>query len=268
MWPVSAAPRRAAPRTAREPRARAPRTPRPARAGPSPALPRPGAGAARGRLPELGGRTRECEREGRGPLRRRRGGGAAGSPARRGGARRAALGAGLGAVSALTAELRGGASEDGHELRRQARRARARGAARLRSQPARRLRSPQNAWSSPGPRPSPLAPRRRRPPAHPGAGWCPEHGESALPGRPASRPPPPCPPRGWSGPLPHPRPALTCSLAQPQTLAVGSPRSLHAGRGRDGRGARGHGGWQCVFGFFFFFRVWGEGGVGGNRARP
>lgn len=162
---------------------------------------------------------------------------------------------------------RGGASEDGHELRRQARRARARGAARLRSQPARRLRSPQNAWSSPGPRPSPLAPRRRRPPAHPGAGWCPEHGESALPGRPASRPPPPCPPRGWSGPLPHPRPALTCSLAQPQTLAVGSPRSLHAGRGRDGRGARGHGGWQCVLDFFFF-RVWGEGGVGGNRARP
>lgn len=106
VWPVSAAPRRAAPRAAREPRARAPRTPRPARAGPSPALPRPGAGAARGRLPELGGRTRECEREGPGPLRRQRGGGAAGSPARRGGARRAALGAGLGAVSALTAEVR------------------------------------------------------------------------------------------------------------------------------------------------------------------
>lgn len=196
-----------------------------------------------------------------------------GSPARRGGARRAALGAGLGAVSALTAERCGGASEDGHELRRQARRA----SARARGRPAAAVPAssppahPQDAGSSPGPRPSPLAPlapRRRRPPAHPGAGWCPEHGESALPGRPASRPPPPRPPRGWSGPLPHPRPALTCSLAQPQTLAVGSPRSLHAGRGRDGRGARGHGGWQCVLDFFFFLEFGERAGWGGNRARP
>ncbi|XP_057169212.1 uncharacterized protein LOC113253240 isoform X2 [Ursus arctos] len=64
---------------------------------------------------------------------------------------------------------------------------------------------------------------------------------AAPPRRRPAAPAPPRPPRGWPGPLPHPRPALTCSLAQPQTLAVGSPRSLQAGRGRVGRGARGHG---------------------------
>ncbi|XP_053758427.1 atherin-like [Panthera pardus] len=132
------------------------------------------------------------------------------------------------------------------------RRARARGRRRRRRPAATGARSPACAVPrapgpfarpGPGPRPAPLASRRQRPPAHPGTGWCPrarrERASSGPPRRAGGRPPP-RPPRGWPGPLPHPRPALTCSLAQPQTLAVGSPRSLHAGRGRVGRGARGH----------------------------
>lgn len=203
------------------------------------------------------------------------GGGAAGPTAPRGGAQRAALGAGLGAVPTLTAVHCGDTSEDGHELCcRDSASARA-GSSSRRRPAAVRARSlacaapgapSPHARPSPSPRPSPLAPRRRRPPAHPGAGWCPrarrERASSGPPRR-ASRRPPPCLPRGRPGPFQHPRPALTCSLAQPQTLAVGSPRSLHGGRGRDGRGARGHGGWQCVLDFFFFLEFgegagWGE----------
>ncbi|XP_053427778.1 serine/arginine repetitive matrix protein 1-like [Nycticebus coucang] len=91
---------------------------------------------------------------------------------------------------------------------------------------------------SPDPRPAPLAPRRWQPPHVLELAGAPEHGENALlPGCPAS----PGRPLLEDTPAPSaPWPALTCSLAQPQRLAVGSPRSLARRPGRDGRGARGH----------------------------
>lgn len=157
------------------------------------------------------------------------------------------------AVSALTAEHCGGASEDGHELRRQARRARARGAARLLSQLARRLRSPQNAWSSPGPRPSPLAPRRRRPPAHPGAGWCPRARRERASGPPRQPPAAPVPAsRMVRAPsAPPARAYLQPGTATDTRRGLPTLAARRPGTGwTRGAGAR----WVAVcFGFFFFF---------------
>lgn len=178
---------RAAPRRAPlRPRARSSR-PAHSPAGSRRALPRPPAAgggggarpASRARRVHPGVRARGS----RPPPPQAAGGGAAGPAAPRGGARRAALSAGLEAVPTLTAVNCSGASEDGHELRR-----RGSASARAGSPPPpppgccpsplaslRRLWSAQSppARPSPGPRPSPLAPRRRRrPPAHSGAGWC------------------------------------------------------------------------------------------------
>lgn len=133
-------------------------------------------------------------------------GGAVGPPALRGGARRATLGAGSGPSQPSprsTAEMR---ARTAMNSATKAQRARARGRCSRRpaTVPARSPacaapRTPvPHARPSPGPRPFPLAPRRRRPPAHPGAGWCPrawrERASSGPPRR-ASRRLPPCLPR-------------------------------------------------------------------------
>lgn len=281
---------------AREPGARAPRTPRPARAGPSPALPRPGAGAARGRLPRAAsGRSRACVRGG--PRRPGLGGRVPGSLA--GGAAPggpcsllgAGGGGGLGPSPPpwrCTAALRAGAAMNSAAER-------ARGAAVAARPPARLpARVPELA-----PRPRPVQhlppnththlPPHARPRPTPGpARTAPRHilelaaapaalgGNALLRGRPAGPPAAPVPASPTApSPFRTPRPALTCSLAQPRTVAVGFPRSLARRPGRDGRVGLGWRGarWVAVcFGLLLFFFFWslgrGRGEEGGDRARP
>jgi hypothetical protein len=205
----SAVPRRAVPHSAREPGARAPRTPWPARAGPSPALPRPGAGAARGRLPRAPPAHPGLRARGSRPPHPRR------QAARRGGTPRAKLRAGLGPSPPpprCTAAVRAGAA-----MNSAAERARGPSPPGLSPSPLAGLRGPRGA-PSPRPAPAHARPRSHRaaPPAAPHIlelAGAPELGGNALlPGRPAapaaSCPRVPAPASRTPRPLPHPGPRL------------------------------------------------------------
>ncbi|XP_031224867.1 uncharacterized protein LOC116089503 [Mastomys coucha] len=221
----SAAPRCAAPCSAREPRARAPRTPRPARL----VLPRPP--AARG-----GGGARPAPRSSAdaGGERARGVPSAPGGTAARGGAPRAALGP-RSAVPTPTAVHCGAESRAAMNSAAE----RARGPPPGLSPPARRpARPPGRPAPTPQPRPTPDPARTalRRHILQLAAARARRERASSQPPRRARRRLPPRP-RARPGPF-STRPALTCSLAQLQTLAVGSLSRQRASQDGMDAGAR------------------------------
>lgn len=129
------------------------------------------------------------------------------------------------AVPTPTAVHCGGASGGGHELGR-------RGSASARAGPPPPGRSPsplagpRGPQGAPAPRPAPAHARPRSHRAaplaaatHSGAGWCPGAQRERASSGPPRQPPAAPAPASRTAPAPSaPWPALTCSLAQPQTL--------------------------------------------------